>query len=110
MAIYIPIVNEADYPALKNLCQRNVVGIDFEHFMRMVAEVSADAKGLTVVVKRTPIDTVALEQWLGGRKASKSDLFQFADHSRTQSMLIAMARNNDRATGKRLKKINNSEI
>lgn len=99
MPLYIAVVKEAQYPELRKLCARHVVGTSFKHYMDMVAALRAEAGALAVVAKNIRIDPAAFGQWLGHRKAHRTDLFQFAAHCQDSAMALAQSRNAGESAG-----------
>jgi hypothetical protein len=79
MILRIPVVTEAKYPDLKNLCDAKVVGENYADFLRIIDETIEHAKLLHIETVRVTIDPPKFSEWLGKRQAQRLDLLNYAD-------------------------------
>ena len=79
MILRIAIVTKANYRDLKKLCEVNVLGKDYDDFLRIIDQTLEHAKILQIETVRVNIDPPKFAYWLDGRKAKRLDLLHYAD-------------------------------
>lgn len=78
MILRTAMVTEADFPALKALCEKGAIGNSYKDFLRILDRDRAHARLLEVEVQTVRIDPREFASWLGNRPARRGDLLSYA--------------------------------
>jgi hypothetical protein len=78
MVLRIAFVSERQYPALKRVCEPEVVGRNYADYLMIINEYREESRMLGIPFEIIRINPETFALWCGKKKASWADLLRYA--------------------------------